>query len=411
MSKISQLKDSGAKHMGNGKWEKACKAYKEVLDLDPRDLRIGLKVGDCYRKLGNSKMAMKYYDKVAQLYSKDGFVLKAIAVNKLILKLDKFYPGIDERLSELYKEKIGRMDDPILQRKVDVSKEETKAPVDGQREYPRTELFSDLTHEEFMAVVSKMDSIDVSPDTLIINEGDEGDSIFMIASGSVKIFRHDENNNETWILNLAEGSFFGEFGFFSEEKRLVSVKSVTETTLLELSKQDVDLIIKEHPRVKDVLFEFYKKRVLDTLIAISPIFSPLNFEERAHFVSSFVPKGFKKGDVIIKENDVGDKMYFVRTGEVEVTTEKDGNTISLSKLGPGGFFGEVSVITGKPRTASVTALTEVNLVEIAKDDIDEEIMSHPEILEILNQYIQKRVENTIAAIMQYKNRKTESGLV
>jgi CRP-like cAMP-binding protein len=137
----------------------------------------------------------------------------------------------------------------------------------------------------------------------------------------------------------------------------------------------------------------------------------LNIEERAHLVSSFVPKGIKKGTVIIKENDLGTKMYFVRTGVVEVTTEKDGNIISLAKLGPGDFFGEVSVITERPRTASVTALTKVNLVEIAKEDIDEEIMSHPEILEILNQYIQKRVENTIAAIMQYKNRKTESGLV
>jgi cAMP-dependent protein kinase regulator len=347
-------------------------------------------------------MAIKYYDRIAQLYSKEGLVVNAIAVNKLILKLDRSFPGIEERLSNLYEEKVGRTEGPVLKKKEEVEEEE---------KYPRTELFSDLSHGEFMAVVEKMDPIDISPNTLIINEGDEGDSIFIVASGEVKVFRVDERGNEIWITNMTDGDFFGEFGFFSDARRIASVKSITEATLLELSKKDVDSIIQKHPGVKDILFEFYKNRVLDTLIAISPIFSPLSVEERRELVRSFAPKEFKKGEVIIKEQDKGDKMYFVRTGEVEVSTEKDGSVISLARLGPGDFFGEVSVITEKPRTASVTALTDVNLVEVARDDIQEEIRTHPEILDILNKYISMRVEDTIAAIMEYKNRKMESGLV
>jgi cAMP-dependent protein kinase regulator len=401
-NKLSDLKDSGAKHIAKGNWDKALEAYKGALELAPKDLRLGLKVGDCYRKIGENKMAIKYYDRIAQIYSKEGFVVNAIAVNKLILKLDKSFPGIEERLSTLYEEKVKGAEGPILKKKEGVEEAER---------YPRTELFSDLSHEEFMAVVEKMEAIDVSPDTVIISEGDMGDSIFVIASGDVKVFRLDERGNEIWISNLSEGEFFGEFGFFSEALRLASVKSVTDATLLELSKDDVDSIIKKHPGIKDILFEFYKRRVLDTLIAISPIFSPLNVEERRDLVASFSPKSFKKGEVVIKEKEIGDKMYFVRTGEVEVSTEKEGSVISLAKLGPGDFFGEVSVITEKPRTASVTALTDVNLVEVSKDEMHEEIRTHPEILEILNKYISMRVEDTIAAIMQYKNRKTESGLV
>lgn len=405
-SELTKLKESGAKYISKGNWEKALEAYKEAVSLAPNDLRLGLKIGDCYRKLNDTKTAIKYYDKVAHLYSKEGFVVNAIAVNKIILKLDRSFPGIEERLSKLYEERVGSAGEPILKKK-----EGAEAPSGDAEKYPRTELFSDLSQEEFMAVVCKMDPIEVSPDTLVISEGDEGDSIFVIASGEVKVFRFDERGNEIWISTLSEGSFFGEFGFFSESTRLASVKSLTDATLLELTKDDVDAIIKEHPGVKDILFEFYKRRVLDTLIAISPIFSPLSVEERRNLVSSFSPRNFKKGEFIIREEEEGDRMYFVRTGEVEVTTKKEGSHISLAKLGPGDFFGEVSVITEKPRTASVTALTEVNVVEILKDEIHEEIRTHPEILEILNRYIQMRVEDTIAAIMQYKNRKTESGLV
>lgn len=405
-SKLTKLKESGANYISKGNWEKALEAYKEAIGLAPKDLRLGLKIGDCYRKLDDTKTAIKYYDRVAQLYARDGFVVNAIAVNKIILKLDKSFPGIEERLSNLYDEKVNISGGPVLKKK-----EGVEAPSPEAGKYPRTELFSDLSQEEFMAVVRKMQAIEVSPDTLIINEGDEGNSIFVIASGELKVFKVDERGNEIWITTLSEGGFFGEFGFFSESKRKSSVKSLTDATLLELTKDDVNAVVKEHPRVKDILFEFYKRRVLDNLVAISPIFSPLSQEERRELVTSFTPKQFKKGEVIIREDDEGEMMYFIRTGEVEVTTQKEGSLISLAKLGPGDFFGEVSVITGRPRTASVSALTDVNAAEISKENMNEEIRTHPEILEILNQYIQMRVEGTIATIMAYKNRKTESGMV
>ncbi len=401
-SKIAKHKESGAHFMAKGNWEKAKGEFLEVLKLSPNDQYSILKVGDCSAKLGDVDGAIRYYDKVAEMYAREDFLVKAIAVNKLILKLRPDSPRIIDRLSTLYSEKI-KYEAPKLSIKgIEKKKEEP---------YPRTLLFSDLSHEEFMATVDKMKPIDIPEGTLIIREGDKGNSIFIIASGEVSIFREDEDLNELWISNLEEGDFFGEFGFFSESGRIASVKAVSDTTLLELSRQDLESIIKKHPGVKEVLQKFYKERVLDTLLAISPIFYPLGPEQRGMLLKSFTLKAVKKGEVVLREGEVGDNMYFIQSGEVEVSTEKDGSSVFLAKLKPGDFFGEVSVITGKPRTATVKAVSNAKLLEVSKEEIQKVVKVYPEVLDALNKYINKRVEDTIATIMEYKNRKSESGLI
>ncbi|MBN1880907.1 MAG: cyclic nucleotide-binding domain-containing protein [Deltaproteobacteria bacterium] len=399
----ASLKAEAEKHMAKGRWEKALDGYLCVVKLVPDDVRSLFKAGDCARKMNRKADALNYYDKAAKLYEAEGFVVKAIAVNKLMLDLEPELDHVQERLSKLYE---ARIKDAPVSGKLGVS-----SGGGASEPYPRSELFSGLSHDEFMAVVKKMEPIEVPPDTLILSEGDPGDSLYIIASGEVKIYREDHAGGEIWIANLGEGEFFGEFGFFSGAKRSASVRSQEETTLLELSKERMNSIISERPRVKEVLFRFYKSRILDSLLAISPIFSSLPREKRRFLVEAFTYTEQKAGAVIVSEGDVGDRMYFLQSGQVQVYTEKEGERIHLAGLAEGDFFGEVSVIAGKPRTATVAAITDVQLAEIVRDSLMDIIEGHPEIIEAINRFIQMRVENTISAIMEYKNRKSESGLI
>ena len=399
----ASLKAAAEKHMAKGQWEKALGEYLDVIKILPDDARSLLKAGDCARKMDRNAVALDCYDKAAKFYETEGFVVKAIAVNKLMLNMEPDLDHVQERLSKLYEARIKESPTPG---RVGVS-----SGGGAIEPYPRTELFSGFSHDEFIAVVKKMEPIEVPPDTLILSEGDPGDSLYIIASGEVKIYREDNAGGEIWIANLGEGEFFGEFGFFSGAKRSASVRSQEETTLLEISKVRMSSIISEHPRVQEVLFRFYKSRILDSLLAISPIFSSLPRKERRFLVDAFTYTEKKAGVVIISEGDVGDKMFFLQSGQVQVYTEKEGERIHLAGLAEGDFFGEVSVIAGKPRTATVAAITDIQLAEIDRDSLMNGIEGHPEIIEAINRFIQMRVENTISAIMEYKNRKSESGLI
>jgi len=70
-----------------GQFEKAIKEYLKVVQQDDKDVRIWLKIGDLYAKIGKKAEATETYQRVAQFYSDQGFYLKSVAVYKQILKI------------------------------------------------------------------------------------------------------------------------------------------------------------------------------------------------------------------------------------------------------------------------------------------------------------------------------------
>jgi CRP-like cAMP-binding protein len=95
---------------------------------------------------------------------------------------------------------------------------------------------------------------------------------------------------------------------------------------------------------------------------------------------------FPAGKVILREGEAGDSFYVVDQGVVEVSTRADaaGNEVSLTTLQRGAFFGEVAVLNGSPRTATVVALTDVTAVAFDKRDVDELLASNPKARRLLD---------------------------
>ena len=105
---------SAQKLVEKGSYEKAIKEYLRVVQEDNSDVRIWLKIGDLYAKIGKKTEATDTYQRVAQFYSNQGFYLKSVAVYKQILKLEPRLVEVNQRLAELYKQ-LGLISDAISQ--------------------------------------------------------------------------------------------------------------------------------------------------------------------------------------------------------------------------------------------------------------------------------------------------------
>jgi CRP/FNR family cyclic AMP-dependent transcriptional regulator len=88
-------------------------------------------------------------------------------------------------------------------------------------------------------------------------------------------------------------------------------------------------------------------------------------------------KVFTDGEVIIRQGDVGDRMYVVQTGNVEVVLEADGEERRLSSLQAGDFFGEMALFDKVVRSASVRALGEARVLTIDKRTLLKRISEDP----------------------------------
>jgi CRP/FNR family cyclic AMP-dependent transcriptional regulator len=101
-----------------------------------------------------------------------------------------------------------------------------------------------------------------------------------------------------------------------------------------------------------------------------PLFNELSREDLAEISRVAVPRSYPKGVRVFHEGDRSDACYIVRNGDLRVTREHpDGRAIALATLGPGDIFGELAMLDGEARSASVEALTECQLLALPAGDV------------------------------------------
>ena len=100
----------------------------------------------------------------------------------------------------------------------------------------------------------------------------------------------------------------------------------------------------------------------------APLFSALDDEAASALGASMGETQLRRGDVLFREGDSGDKLYIVTEGKVKLgRTSADGRENLLAILGPGQMFGELSLFDPGPRSATVTAVTDVSFASLSHD--------------------------------------------
>ena len=133
----------------------------------------------------------------------------------------------------------------------------------------------------------------------------------------------------------------------------------------------------------------------------SPLFENLTPDELKAVIARMHLEQFAEGDIVITEGESGCSLYVIMGGEVKVFTRgKNGESVLLATLGSGDFFGEISILTGRPRTATITASTATDLLRLDKEDLDELTSTMPRIREVLESFYQKRATQTVEAMIE-----------
>jgi pilus assembly protein FimV len=100
----TKVLEAAQKFLSKGQYDKAVLEYQKLVQEDPRDVRTLLKIGDLHTRRSKPKDAIDVYQRVADLYAKQGFFLKAVAVYKQILKLDPSHLESTQKLAKMYEE-------------------------------------------------------------------------------------------------------------------------------------------------------------------------------------------------------------------------------------------------------------------------------------------------------------------
>ncbi|HWO90096.1 MAG TPA: Crp/Fnr family transcriptional regulator [Gemmatimonadales bacterium] len=122
-----------------------------------------------------------------------------------------------------------------------------------------------------------------------------------------------------------------------------------------------------------------------------PLFADLTETELARFAEVVRERDYPKNSVILFEDDPGDALYLVISGQVKVVLiGEDGREVILSVLGDGDFFGEMSLIDDEPRSAHVIAMKDCRVLVLRRDDFQAQLTANPKIaLKLLRALVQR----------------------
>jgi CRP-like cAMP-binding protein len=120
---------------------------------------------------------------------------------------------------------------------------------------------------------------------------------------------------------------------------------------------------------------------------------------------------YEAGEIIIRENDLGETAYVITQGQVEVTKALQGQKVHLAYLEAGETFGEMSMIDEKPRSATVTAVTETLVSEIRRDDFFKSFQTDPKVALQLLKVLFERLREADARILDLQKAEPQQALV
>lgn len=203
---------------------------------------------------------------------------------------------------------------------------------------------------------------------IIVREGDEGDSMFIVLSGQARaIHQHDEE--EIVLTRMGPGDVFGEIAALRGEKRTATVRASGDVSALRLGSVRLHELMREFPVVRDWIESIARARVLYSFMRRSSSFARLPAPVVRELIARLTPVVVEQGEVVVRQGEQANSMYIVERGKLRVVHRKAGEAErTLSYLRGGDFFGEASLLRGEPRVADVEALTSVRMLRLDKAD-------------------------------------------
>jgi len=209
----------------------------------------------------------------------------------------------------------------------------------------------------------------------VIFERDEpGSSLFGIAQGSVLV--QVDPNDSSITVPIEQGSIFGEVGLISGRKRGATIIAGEDCICVEISRTAALKLQSQVPAAKAAIERISTERQLLQMFG-----SGLKSEDLTEVVATSEIMQVRAGQAIINEGDDGKDIFVIRVGSMIVEKDIGGKPVFLSYLPAGSYVGEMALIAGGYRTATVKAAIKSEVIRIDGEAFQKVLDQHPDLME------------------------------
>ncbi len=219
----------------------------------------------------------------------------------------------------------------------------------------------------------------------IVNQGDKADAFFVLVAGRARVLKHGKGGEEIALNQLVPGDEFGEAALLAGGMRSATVRCGTAVELLRLERQDFLPLLKEFPEVRQGLEEMANWRTLHGFLYTFSNFGRLPVPALKALMNGLRPVRFSKGAPIVRQGEPGGSMFIVREGKARARIESGGRSRNVAFYREGDFFGELAMLTGAARAATVEAASDCELLELSSEVAQKLRARYPEFAKLLEE--------------------------
>lgn len=325
------LRREGGREFAKDKFEDAVHTFQDLIRLEPESAEHRRKLADCYGRLGIKDKEIEARSFAAALYAEQGFLLKAIAMFKMVLVVDPSHQETREKLTDA-KRRAGK---PVAL----VSSSPT-IPPDEEEDGKAVEV----AQARVQAALEVRDQLRSAR----------------------------KNQRSSWIPGSAIEA--------------ISPESIPPESILPLSDSDVNFL-----DLGDMEQASFSNLGLDlkAVLRRTPLFDDLDERMFVKLIDCVEIAEISTGEVLFRQGDPADSMYAIAEGEVQASAGEP--ELVLATLGEGNFFGEIGLLAEQPRQSTVTATKDTILLRFDREVISEMQQEEPSFTQSLLRFVRERL--------------------
>ncbi len=231
---------------------------------------------------------------------------------------------------------------------------------------------------------------------VIVHEGSPAEALYVLVSGRARVLKCGEDGGDVPLSVLRAGDSFGETELLDGRAHAVTVRASTDVVALRLDRSVFQALVRVHPEIATYFGLQLKHKTLQKFFRQFPAFAALPAEAvMGVILAELEPVSAVPGQLLAREGDPPGPLYLVEEGYLRVFRQDNGRPHFLLRLGPGDFFGEMSLFRGAPRAASVEAVSPCRLLALSEETYRQLLSDVPafkaQIEERIARYDYKRV--------------------
>ncbi|HEV2994410.1 MAG TPA: peptidase domain-containing ABC transporter [Chthoniobacterales bacterium] len=249
----------------------------------------------------------------------------------------------------------------------------------------RSSAFRFLSDEHFAALEPLLQEEHYDFGDVIVKQDDPADSFYVLTHGRARALKIKSDGEEIPLGVLKPGDSFGEAALAEGGKRTATVRCSTAVDVLRIARSDFLELVEQVPELRRYIEMIGRNRAVQSFLYQFSNFGRLPAPALRSMIDKLTPIGVAKGSLIIREGESAGPLYVIEKGRARAFTGVNGRELNLAFYREGDFFGELSILNGAPRAASVEAFTDCQLFALEPQAVLELRHRFPEFDKLLSE--------------------------